>query len=434
MLDIEKYKDEQGVFDRRYKLLRLLSKEGGTADVWLAEDIGTRDTTFDGDELISVEGTGNKVALKIYRPKNMLDAEGIELFKKEFNTVYGFRHTNLLIPDYLFFIDDSIPYLVMPYCETGSAEYLMGKMQDKDALWKFIGDTAAGLAYLHSYHSPVIHQDIKPGNILIDQRGNYCITDFGISEKTGDANGGNSNGTIQYMPPERFKEGYIPRPESDIWSLGATIFEMVTGKLPYGDDGGYGQKGKMRPDEIKVDVPKKIKELICACLDPDPDKRPTAEAIVKLARNRDRPYVLINTVAFVIVVCVVGGAVALGRGEAPNAFTKLCNSGDSIIRIEKDDAKQTALVSDSITRLRLNKAVDFYKKALQESDYDFARRDCVERRIETINELPQLFDSYKIVSDSLIKAIDLELEFQIDRLKKVQVQMSDKIKNKIISL
>ena len=150
MIEIEKYIDKHGLFDGRYLLLRQLSTEGGTADVWLAEDKETADKELSDeneDEVVEVEGSAVLVAIKIYRPKNILDAEGIQTFKKEYKTVYNCHHANLLKPTSFSIIDDSIPYLVMPYCEKESAEKIIGKLSNTDEIWRFICDTASGLAY-----------------------------------------------------------------------------------------------------------------------------------------------------------------------------------------------------------------------------------------------------------------------------------------------
>lgn len=87
------------LLDGRYKLLRPLSSDGGTADVWLALDNNTIDEVFDDDldEITGSENSGIKVAIKIYRPKNALDL-GEQRFREEFKIVFNCHHTNLVQP------------------------------------------------------------------------------------------------------------------------------------------------------------------------------------------------------------------------------------------------------------------------------------------------------------------------------------------------
>ena len=444
MIEIEKYIDDKGLFDGRYLLLRQLSTAGGTADVWLAEDKDTEDEKLadeDGDEIVKVEGSAVLVAIKIYRPKNILDAEGVQTFRKEYRTVYNCHHANLLKPTGLAIIDESIPYLIMPYCEKGSAERLVGKLSDKDEIWKFIFDTASGLAYLHSCKPPIIHQDIKPANILIDDNNNYCITDFGISVKSGNDNENylddENSGTIIYMPPERFIEGYEANAKSDVWSLGATIYELITGDVPFGDKGGEGQSETNLKPPIKAKIPKSIKSLVYSCLDANPEKRPSAEAVAEFARKKGKKYFIIN--AFVLLALIIVASLIItwsytNSSETELPFVTLCNSGDSIINIEKDNAATDNPVENITSRKRLNEAVEFYKRALQEKEYITERRDSINNRINAIREMSDLYNKYEDVCDSLNMAKEVDLEIQSAFYEDKRNNISNIIKNKIIVL
>lgn len=131
MKEINSIAESGQLFDGRYKLLRPLSSDGGTADVWLALDSNTIDEVFDdeSDNIKAVEETGIKVAIKIYRPKNALDL-GEQRFREEFKIVFNCHHTNLVQP-INFSIYEGIPYLVLPYCQYGSSERLQGKITEK---------------------------------------------------------------------------------------------------------------------------------------------------------------------------------------------------------------------------------------------------------------------------------------------------------------
>ncbi len=310
---LEDLLNQNELFDNRYRLVKRLSDEGVTADVWLAIDTFTLEKKIDDEDDtggVAVEDSGTRVAIKIYRPKNALDVEGESLFVKEFKTAYNCQHENLLTPTgYGIAID--IPYLVMPYCSKGSVENLVGKLTDEKEIWKFLRQTASGLAYLHSCKPPIIHQDIKPGNILIDDNGNYRISDFGISVKRDFSNGNylddKDSGTTDYMPPERCADNMVPRPESDIWSLGATLFELITGKTPFGEDGGSAQLSGSGLPQIDVPISKELKRIIYSCLDPNITERPTAsilaEAVEKqIPKNRTKPFILVLVTLFIAII------------------------------------------------------------------------------------------------------------------------------------
>ena len=110
----------------------------------------------------------------------------------------------------------------------------IGKMEEK-SIWKFIKDVSSGLAYLHSLNPPIIHQDIKPDNILISKDGDYLITDFGISKQLRStlkksANHLNSAGAVSYMGPERFSKQYQAVKASD-YGLWSNSFRAASGEL-----------------------------------------------------------------------------------------------------------------------------------------------------------------------------------------------------------
>jgi hypothetical protein len=295
MIDLEQLANRSELFDGRYKLLRPLSTDGGTADVWLAIDVNTIDNPLVEDEHEKKEkgdDTGMLVAIKIYRPKNALDIEGEQRFRDEFKIVYECRHANVLQPT-SFSIYNDLPYLVLPYCKFGSSEQLIGKKQKAAEIWKFILDVASGLERLHSNTPQIVHQDIKPANILIDNNLNFAITDFGISSKMGGVHGyyydDDNNGTLAYMAPERYQEGTEPMPQSDIWAFGATLCEILTGQVPFGESGGREQLKGNTPMPALTGVPADIQRLIHACLDIDLNKRPTARQLIEAAKAKEFP-------------------------------------------------------------------------------------------------------------------------------------------------
>ncbi len=291
MLDIEQFIQTDELFDGHYRLLRPLSIDGGTADVWLALDVNTIDNYPSYEESAHAidESSGMLVAIKIYRPKNALDIEGEQRFREEFKVAFNCHHTNLLQPT-SFNIYKEMPYLVLPYCEAGSSEQFIGKKLPTETVWKFILEVASGLDRLHSNHPQIIHQDIKPANILIDSNGNFTITDFGISTKKSDGHDSyyddENSGTLAYMAPERFENNAQPSTQSDIWAFGATLCEILTGSLPFGEEGGKAQAEGLEVVPPLKGLPRSIQNLILACLQFEPEKRPSAHEIVEAAQKR----------------------------------------------------------------------------------------------------------------------------------------------------
>jgi len=255
------------LFDDRYLLKKVLGC-GGFSEVWLVED---------------TKVSNKLMALKIYAPDKGLDDDGVALFSSEFELVFDLNHTHLLRPAH-FDVCERSPYLLMPYCEHGSVSKYAGRLTEEDA-WHILHDVAAGLAYLHEQDPPIIHQDIKPDNILKDHRGHYQITDFGISTKVRSTlrksmNSAQSAGTLAYMPPERFGKDNMPVKASDIWAMGATVFELLTGDVPFSEHGGLVQKSGAEIPNMPENLSNNLQEIIIRCLHKDPWDRPIAQQVV----------------------------------------------------------------------------------------------------------------------------------------------------------
>lgn len=258
---------EQTLFADRYQFRRLLGR-GGFSEVWLAVD----------------EMTNLEIAIKVYAPGQGMDTDGMKDFCKELSQVYNLNHTNLVKPQH---VDNwkGMPYLVMTYCPKGSCHRMVGSMEEEQ-IWKMLHDVASGLAYLHE--QGIIHQDIKPDNILIDPLGNYVITDFGISVQSRSTlrksmNIASGSGTTAYMGPERFSTDPTPLKASDIWSLGATAYELLTGNAPFGEIGGGMQKGGADLPTIKQNISAELRMVLSKMLSINTWDRPTAEQLVKWA-------------------------------------------------------------------------------------------------------------------------------------------------------
>lgn len=359
------------LFDGRYILINPISSDGGSADVWLARDRNTIDEQIDAEEgttSIGNEESGLLVAIKVYRPKNALDIEGEQMFRDEYKIVHDCHHTNLLQP-FDFSVCQGIPYLVLPFCQDGSSKELIGKLKSDDDIWKYIHDVASGLDYLHTNTPEIVHQDIKPANILIDKRGNYVITDFGISTTIGKRQDDffeKNSGTFSYMAPERFEDDIIPLRESDIWSVGATLYELLIGQPPYGEGGG-GAQAVGDPMVAPLDgVPGDIKKLILACLSLNPKERPTARQLMIAAEQRQFPPRKSSRLPLLLFFSIVVCAVVAFFGLRPKEITLVS---------EQLTVEQMQHLYDSVMPIMITSDPDSMRQAIevlkQLDAYDF---------------------------------------------------------------
>lgn len=277
------------LFDNRYKKEDLIGR-GAFSEVWRATD------TY----------TNAVMALKIYTSSSQIDDDGLEMLKHEFALMIDADHQNLLRPLHFGVSAESrLPYLTLPYCKGGNISKMMGRMTERD-VWKLIRDTASALAYLHAMNPPIIHQDIKPANIMIGNDGYYKLSDFGVSiharsalsSKTANGESAyNSAGTISYMAPEKFSEDNLPIMANDVYSLGATVYEMLSGYLPFGVDGGLTQKKGADIPNLPGNYSMRIKQTIKDCLNAEPWERPTATKLEEIAIDAlsKAPTVIINS-------------------------------------------------------------------------------------------------------------------------------------------
>jgi formylglycine-generating enzyme required for sulfatase activity len=157
-------------------------------------------------------------------------------------------------------------------------------------LARFLQQAASALAYLHSQEPPIIHQDIKPDNFLIDNQGDYLLSDFGISSKirrtlTRSMGAQGSTGTMAYMPPEKWSRERQVIKAGDVFSLGVALFELVSGDLPFGDHGGLALNSGAEIPDLPSEYSLELNNLLRNCLSKEPWERPTAEALQQVAQN-----------------------------------------------------------------------------------------------------------------------------------------------------
>ncbi|MET0634470.1 MAG: serine/threonine-protein kinase [Chitinophagaceae bacterium] len=206
-----------------YKIIGLIG-EGGMGNVYLAEHIAS----------------GEKVAIKALLPQLIKHQNIRDRFKNEANTMRLLRHPNI-VTFFEYTEDDDGAYIIMEYVEgTDLSKYIKnesGPLPNEQVL-KLMDQIIGAFSYAHK--NGVLHRDIKPSNILLTRTGQIKVIDFGIAKMTSEADKkltktGIQMGAVFYMSPEQVK-GLDPDNRTDIYSLGVTLFQMVSGQSPYRED------------------------------------------------------------------------------------------------------------------------------------------------------------------------------------------------------
>jgi len=179
-------------------------------------------------------GIDRYVALKILPRYFASDPQFVRRFAQEAKIIARLQHPHIL-PVHDYGEQDGYTYIVMPYVQTGTlADLLRGEPLPLEQIKVIMTQVGDALDYAHAHG--VVHRDVKPSNVLVDERGNCLLTDFGIGKiltgttqltRTGDV-----IGTPAYMSPEQGLGKELDS-RSDIYSLGVVLYEMVTGRQPY---------------------------------------------------------------------------------------------------------------------------------------------------------------------------------------------------------
>lgn len=253
-----------------YTLLRELGR-GGTSTVHLAIE----------------DATGRQVALKVLAPELTHSATALARLRAEARTstrldhpaivrVFGIEH------------DDDLHFIVTEYVEgTTLARVLSGEgsslldRQDPVRVARFFALLAGALA--HAHEAGVLHRDVKPSNVLIDQEGRPRLTDFGMARGLGIddlTRTGSLVGTIAYMSPEQCRGGgTLLDGRSDLFSLGVVLYETLTGEHPFEDPSPLAvlraitESDVVAPRRLRSELPSDLQTICLKCLEKDPRDR-----------------------------------------------------------------------------------------------------------------------------------------------------------------
>ena len=270
-------------FAGRYQIIEELGK-GGMGEVYRVKD----------------ETLDEEMALKVLKPEIAADKDIIERFKNELKFARKIAHRNVC-KMYDLNEEEETPYITMEYVK---GEDLKSFIRRKDRLKEeeviaLAKQVCEGLAEAHELG--VVHRDLKPQNIMIDEKSNAKIMDFGIArsvEAPGVTQSGVMIGTPDYMSPEQ-AEGEEADQRSDIYALGVILYEMVTGSVPFKGDTAFSvalkHKTKLPSDPRKLnpEVSDDLSRLILICMEKDRERRyQTAVKLLSDLRNIEEGFPL----------------------------------------------------------------------------------------------------------------------------------------------
>lgn len=249
------------IVGERYEIVGKIGT-GGMADVYKAKD----------------HKLNRFVAVKVLKQEFRADTTFIKKFKTEAQAAAGLTHPNIVN---VFDVgeDRGVHYIVMELVEGITLkEYISkkGKLSIKEATSIAI-QVSMGLQEAHSHG--IVHRDVKPQNIIISTDGKVKVTDFGIARAaSSNTISSNAMGSVHYSSPEQVRGGYSDE-KSDIYSLGITLYEMVTGHVPFDGETTVAiaikhlQDEMVPPSEYTPDLPHSLEQIILKCTQKSVDKR-----------------------------------------------------------------------------------------------------------------------------------------------------------------
>lgn len=263
----------------RYEIIEKVGS-GGMADVYKAK----------------CHRLNRYVAIKVLKPEFSSDRSFVNKFRGEAQSAAGLSHPNI-VNVYDVGDDDGLHYIVMELVEGITLKKFIerkGKLEVKEAIGISI-QIAQGMEAAHANH--IIHRDIKPQNIIISKEGKVKVTDFGIAKATtSNTITSNAMGSVHYLSPEQARGGYSDE-KSDIYSLGVTMYEMLSGKVPFVGDNNVsvalahiqGEPVPLR--EINPEIPHGVDMIVQKCMQKKPERRylTASELIIDLKKAIANP-------------------------------------------------------------------------------------------------------------------------------------------------
>ncbi|HKQ39080.1 MAG TPA: protein kinase [Verrucomicrobiae bacterium] len=281
----------QSVGGGRFLLQHILG-QGGMGVVWLAEDKLLREL----------------VALKFLPEQLSCDPASMESLRTETSRSRKLSHPNILRIHDLIDAQDEMIFISMEYVEGANLHVLRAQRPEKVLSWNFMAPLVTQLcaALEHAHGEKVIHRDLKPANLMLDGHGRLKLADFGLAHAISDSisrisgTSRSTSGTLPYMSPQQ-ADGKMPRVTDDVYSLGATLYELLTSRPPFFSGDVAHQVRHIAPQPmsdrlrelgLSNEIPEEVSRLVMACLAKDPAQRPqSASGILKYLDDSSQPNI-----------------------------------------------------------------------------------------------------------------------------------------------
>ncbi len=263
------------MIDGRYKVLSKLGS-GGMADVFLAED----------------EQLSRKVALKLLHERFAADPDFVERFRREAQAAAGLQHPNVVSVYDRGRYEDTY-YIAMEYLPGRSLKQLIREEAPLEPLRAIEIAIQILKAARFAHRRGVIHRDLKPHNVIVDDADQAKVTDFGIARAGASdmTETGSIMGTAQYLSPEQ-AQGLSVGAGSDLYSVGVVLYEMLTGRVPFDADSPvtialkHVSEAPIPPSQLNPLVPPELEQVVLWVLNKNPADRPTdADQLITALEN-----------------------------------------------------------------------------------------------------------------------------------------------------
>jgi beta-lactam-binding protein with PASTA domain/serine/threonine protein kinase len=262
---------ENTVIDGRYRVLHKIGS-GGMADVYCAEDTHL----------------GRRIAMKLLHRRFAQDTEFVERFRREASSAAGLQHPNVVGVYDRGEFDDTY-YIAMEYCEGRSLKDVIRAEAPLDVRRAIAITKQILLAARFAHRRNVIHRDLKPHNVILDDEDVLKVTDFGIARAGASdiTQAGTIMGTAQYLSPEQ-AQGRPVTEASDVYSIGVVLFELLTGKAPFDGESAVAialkhvNEAPPSPRSLVPAIPPDLDAVVLKALAKDTAERyPNAESLLR---------------------------------------------------------------------------------------------------------------------------------------------------------